>query len=46
MAPKSGSIMEVYIIYYCTDPISGKNLVPELWAEMLTANQISGFSNL
>ena len=34
-----------YLLYSCTNPISGNNLVPELWAKMLLANQITGFLN-
>ena len=34
-----------YLSYYCTNPILGKNLVPQIWAKMLLANQIAGFLN-
>ena len=34
-----------YLLYSCTNPILGKNLVPEIWAKMLSANQIAGFLN-
>ena len=34
-----------YLLYSCTNPIFGKNLVPEIWAKMLLANQITGFLN-
>ena len=33
-----------YLLWYCTNPI-GWNLVPEIWAKMLSANQISRFLN-
>ena len=29
----------------CTNPIFGKNLVPEILAKMFSANQIAGFLN-
>ena len=31
------------LLYSFTNPILGKNLVPEIWAKMLLANQIAGF---
>ena len=34
-----------YLLYSCANPIFGKNLVPEIWAKMLSANQITGFLN-
>ena len=34
-----------YLLYSCTNPIFGKNLVPGIWAKMLLANQIAGFLN-
>ena len=34
-----------YLLYSCTNPMLGKNLVPEIWAKMLSANQIAGFLN-
>ena len=32
-----------YLLYSCTNPILGKNLVPEIWTKMLSTNQIAGF---
>ena len=29
----------------CANPIFGKNFVPEIWAKMFSANEISGFFN-
>ena len=29
-----------YLLYYYTNPILGKNLVPKIWAKMLLANQM------
>ena len=26
------------LLYFCTNPILGKNVVPEIWAKMLSAN--------
>ena len=34
-----------YLQYSYTNPILGKNLVAEIWAKMLLANQIAGFLN-
>ena len=34
-----------YLLYSCTNPILGKNLVPEIWAKMLSVNQTAGFLN-
>ena len=34
-----------YLLYSCTNPIRGKNLVPEIWAKMLSVNQTAGFLN-
>ena len=34
-----------YLLYSCTNPILGKNLILEIWAKMLLANQIAGFLN-
>ena len=34
-----------YLLYSCTDPIFGRNVVPEILAKMLSANQIARFSN-
>ena len=34
-----------YLLYFCTNPILGKNQVPEIWAKMLSVNQIAGFLN-
>ena len=34
-----------YLLYSCTNLIFGKNLVPEIWAKMLSANQATGFLN-
>ena len=34
-----------YLLYSCTNPMLGKNLVPEIWAKMLSADQIAGFLN-
>ena len=33
----------ILFAYSCTNPIVGKN--PEIWAKMLSANQIVGFLN-
>ena len=32
-----------YLLYSCTNLIFGKNLVREIWARMLSVNQIAGF---
>ena len=32
-----------YLLCSCTKPISQKNLVPEIWAKMFLANQITSF---
>ena len=32
-----------YLLYSGTDPIFGKNLVPEIWPKMLLASQITRF---
>ena len=37
--------MKVYIQYSCTNPVFGKNLIPEKWSKMLLANQIAEFFN-
>ena len=34
-----------YLLYSCTNLILGKNLVPEIWAKMLLANEIAGLLN-
>ena len=34
-----------YLLYSYTNSVSGKNLVPEIFAKMLLANQIAGFLN-
>ena len=34
-----------YLLYSFTNPIFGKIFVPEIWAKMLSANQIAGFFN-
>ena len=34
-------LFEIFLHY----PIHGKNLVPEIWAKMVLANQIAGFLN-
>ena len=34
-----------YLLYSWTIPVLGKNLVPEIWAKMLLADQITGFLN-
>ena len=34
-----------YMLYSCTDPTLRKNLVPEIWVKMLSANQTAGFLN-
>ena len=34
-----------YLLYSCTSPILGKNLVPEMLARMFLASQIAGFLN-
>ena len=34
-----------YLLYSCTNLILWKNLVPDIWAKMLSANQIAGFLN-
>ena len=34
-----------YLLYSFTNPILRKNLVPEIWAKMPSANQIAGFLN-
>ena len=28
-----------YLLCFCTNPIYGKNLIPEIWAKMFSANQ-------
>ena len=35
-----------YFLCSCTNPIFEKILVPEIWAKMFSANQITGLSNL
>ena len=32
-----------YLLYSYTNSILGKNLVPEMWGKILSANQIAGF---
>ena len=32
-----------YLLCSCKNPIFGKILVPEIWAKMLSANEIAGF---
>ena len=34
-----------FLLYSFTNPILWKNLVPEIWAKMLSANQNAGFLN-
>ena len=34
-----------YLLFSCTNPVLGKNLIPEICAKMLLANQIAGFLN-
>ena len=34
-----------YLLYSCTNPIRGENLVSEIWAKIVSANQIAGFLN-
>ena len=34
-----------YLLYSYTNPMLGKNLFPDIWAKMLSANQIAGFLN-
>ena len=34
-----------YLLYSCTNPIFGKNLVPGIWVKMLLASQITRFLN-
>ena len=34
-----------YLLCSCTNPIFGENVAPEIWAEMLFANQIAKFLN-
>ena len=34
-----------YLLCSCTNPIFGKNFVPEIWAKMFSVNQIAGFFN-
>ena len=33
------------LLYFCTNPVLGQNLVPELQAKILLTNQIAGFLN-
>ena len=33
------------MLYFCINAIFGKNLVLEIWAEMLAVNKIAGFLN-
>ena len=33
------------LLYSCSNPILRKNLVPEIWAKIFSANQITGFLN-
>ena len=37
------STRKVDFLFSCTNPMSGKNQVPEIWADMLLSNQIAGF---
>ena len=32
-------------MYSCPNPVLGKNLLPEIWAKMLSVSQIAGFLN-
>ena len=32
-----------YLLYSCSNSILGKNLISEIWAKMVSANQIVGF---
>ena len=32
-----------YLLYSCTNPTFRKNLIPDIWAKMLLANNIAGF---
>ena len=34
-----------YLLSSSANPMFGKNLVPGMWAKMLSANQIAGFLN-
>ena len=34
-----------YLLYSCTNPIFVENLVPEIYAKMLLANEIAEFLN-
>ena len=34
-----------YLLRSCTNPILGKIFVPEIWAKVFSANQITGFFN-
>ena len=34
-----------YLLYSYTNPMLGKNQFPDIWAKMLSANQIAGFLN-
>ena len=40
---KTNIVVDISPSYFTTSPISGKILVLELWAKMLSANQIAGF---
>ena len=35
----------LYLLCSCTNPIFGKIFVTEIWAKMISANQIAGFFN-
>ena len=41
---KMGQKFLLYLVPY-TNSVFGKNLVPEIWAKVLSANQIAGFLN-
>ena len=34
------------LLYFCTNPILGENLVPEIWAKIILSNQIAGFLDI
>ena len=35
----------LFLLYFYTNLLLGKNLVPEIWAKMLVNTQIAGFLN-
>ena len=45
--PKMGKMGQKkgYLFYYFLNLILWKNLVPKIWAKMLSASQIAGFLN-